>query len=290
MLCFSCVCCITQNLSLCKSLKSPKQAKRASSLEDFFFSFFPPWNSPGGCALLPPRGLSDGHREWQAAASVPPRTFVFVVLQYCTAGLRRAVTKLHTRSVENIISLSRDGIEKLPLLFLSMAYHGSGEPWSPESGKEHRLERFLQEPRPRIVQRPRTPECGPSKVVSKDGSRKPSKGQAGERGPRLAPPSEAEPPWTSPFVSPKASLSSLMTLRGDILPWDLSLLAMKEQQKIYGLYGTRDSEMGTGAIHSREILVPSRQFFKSWSRTIKWSLNGFSKLKLPEHTVGGGSF
>lgn len=42
MLCFSCVCCITQNLSLCKSLKSPKQAKRASSLEDFFFLFFLP--------------------------------------------------------------------------------------------------------------------------------------------------------------------------------------------------------------------------------------------------------
>lgn len=100
----------------------------------------------------------------------------------------------HTECRKHYFSLSRDGIEKLPLLFLSMAYHGSGEPWSPESGKEHRLERFLQEPRPRIVQRPWTPECGPSKVVSKDGSRKPSKGQAGERGPRLAPPSEAEPP------------------------------------------------------------------------------------------------
>lgn len=160
----------------------------------FFFLFF-----------LPETVLEDvlsSRRAVSATATVsdklphlcPPRTFVFVVLQYCTAGLRRAVTKLHTRSVENIISLSRDGIEKLPLLFLSMAYHGSGEPWSPESGKEHRLERFLQEPRPRIVQRPWTPECGPSKVVSKDGSRKPSKGQAGERGPRLAPPSEAEPP------------------------------------------------------------------------------------------------
>lgn len=100
----------------------------------------------------------------------------------------------HTECRKHYFSLSRDGIEKLPLLFLSMAYHGSGEPWSPESGKEHRLERFLQEPCPRIVQRPWTPECGPSKVVSKDGCRKPSKGQAGERGRRLAPPSEAEPP------------------------------------------------------------------------------------------------
>lgn len=34
------------------------------------------------------------------------QTFVFVVFPYCTAGLQRAIAKLRTRSVENIISLS----------------------------------------------------------------------------------------------------------------------------------------------------------------------------------------